>query len=249
MNCDAFRDHLFAHVDGELRGDLASAAVDHEDRCSACRERALFERGLEARIGAALLAAEPSPDVAEILRRARAGEGGLRRARLVTLRRLVAAAAALLVAVQAAWFFCIPPFECALLQAVEAAAEAPASAPTSAPEILTRLRPPEAVAEFHRVGDAEIVRVGTAGSALGMRARYEGADGSFAAVWCAPDGHEPSFRRRTERGGCSWWIADENGHRVVAWMCPDTGTMCTLVGALPEDRLLSVASELRHAGE
>ena len=63
-----------------------------------------------------------------------------------------------------------------------------------------------------------------------------------------PHGLQPSFRRRAERGGADWWIADENGHRLVAWMCPKSETMCTLVGGLPEDRLVSVATELRNGG-
>ncbi len=269
MNCDDFRERLFTFVDGELGAEEASA-VEHVAMCADCGGRVAFERALERRIGAALLADAPGagaavvskaadgpsgPDIAELLRRARPGvadvaggtaASGGARGRLVTLRRAVAVAAGLLLAVQAAWFFCIPPFECSLLQAVErgaAAGATPGGTPRS--ERLVRLEPPDELDGYARVGAAELVFVGSAGVDYAVRARYASAGEDITVLWCDPVDHRPSFRRRTERGGSEWWIASENGKNLVAWMCPVTETMCTLVSAIPEDRLVAVASEIR----
>ena len=249
MNCDGFRDRMFAHVDGELRGDDAAAAAGHEHACPDCRDRADYERALEARIGAALLADAAAPDLAVHLRRARPAAAPAGRGRLVTLRRAVAAAAALVLAVQAAWFLCIPPFECAMLQAVEAATRSPAATDAaSCPDRLTCLEPPAAIDGHRREGPAELVHVGHDGVGFALRARYAGGGESFSVLWCVPQGRAPSFRRHTTRAGAEWWLADENGHHVVAWMCPVTETMCTLVGAIPEERLIAVAAGLRGVG-
>jgi len=48
-----------------------------------------------------------------------------------------------------------------------------------------------------------------------------------------------------ERDGNVWWIADEDGRVIVAWMCPSTDTLCSLVSTLPEERLLAVAETVR----
>ena len=249
MNCDDFRSHLLTYVDGELAEPQVSAAAAHESQCDDCCGRVRFERAFEERIGTALLADAPERDVAELLGRIRLGAAPSPPGRVLTLRRLVATAAGLLLAVQAAWFFCIPPFECSYLQAVEAAAAptvAPVNASETAPERLARLTVPATIGDARLDGEPVLVHLGDAGGDYAMRARYLGGEGAFTVLWCDPGGMQPSFRRRTSRAGDDWWIATENGNHLVAWMCPYTETMCTLVGEIPEETLIAAASDLRH---
>ncbi len=256
--CERFARSLLAHLDGELRGAEAEAARAHEAACPPCGARAAAEREFEERVSAALLgASDGAADVvARGVGRARApvtrlpGGSAVAWFRRPALRRAAAVAAVALVAVQAAWFFCIPPFECSYLQAVEETAEglppAPALATPSAAPCIERLCPAEALGPY-RLQRAERTKVVVYGWPIdAKRAEYTGPDGPLTVIWCDGEVGEPSFRRRVERGGRTWWIASENGRSIVAWMCPVTETLCTLVAAAPEERLLALAETVRQ---
>jgi len=261
MNCNEFREQLFSFIDGELTGAAVGSASAHVEACTDCAERAEFERELESRMSAALLSGAEGFDVsralagvdrpAEPVTAERAGTG--RVIRFPFARRLLAVAATLLIAVQAAWFFCIPPFECSYLQAVELSTreEGTALRPgVAGPRLFERIDVPSTLSGYELQGDPVGLRrglgdVGYEFATEVVRARYALDGESFDVVWSRSNGMEPSFRRKRDEGGQVWWIAEETGNRIVAWMCPDGDTLCTLVGDLPEDRLLEVAGELR----
>ena len=278
MNCDDFREHLFPFVDGELSDPQAGLAAAHVGECSDCADRAEFERRLESRMHSALMTDAHVFDAAGVVAAARgrvaeeagveaegvehdggdaegdgASAGGGARGRLLRFRGargLLAVAATLLLAVQAAWFFCIPPFECSYLQAVERATRevgTPLRPGVVAPPVAGRIVVAPALLGFDLDGEASLVDVGHRPGERGVRARYSRADESFDVVWSDPGGATPSFRRRRDMDGRTWWIAEENGNRIVAWICPVTETLCSLVSDLPEDRLLGYAEEMRSA--
>jgi hypothetical protein len=278
MNCDDFREHLFPFVDGELSGPQAGLAAAHVGECSDCADRAEFERRLESRMHSALMTDANAFDAAAVVAAARgrvadevvveakaveavaveavagdASASGAGRGRLLRFRGargLLAVAATLLLAVQTAWFFCIPPFECSYLQAVERATRevgTPLRPGVVAPPIASRVAVAPALLGFDLEGEASLVEVGYRPGEQGVRARYSRAGESFDVVWSNPGGVTPSFRRRYEIDGRTWWIANENGYQIVAWICPVTETLCSLVSDLPEDRLLGYAEEMRSA--
>ncbi len=148
------------------------------------------------------------------------------------------------------WSLCIPPFECAYLQAMEAAATTAdgAALPPSGERdgLLNRVLPPIELLEYSQTGVGDLVNVGYRAGARAVRARYERGGGEgFTVIWSDLIGSSPSFRRHVERDGLDWWIAEENGRNVVTYICPETDTLCALVGTLPEERLREIAMTLR----
>jgi hypothetical protein len=72
------------------------------------------------------------------------------------------------------------------------------------------------------------------------------ADGGEAVVlWCPLDDHRPSFRREREIDGQRWWIAEENGRRILAFECPGGGGIWCFVGPQDEATLLAAAKTYR----
>ncbi len=280
MKCVEFRAQLFPYLDGELDEAATGTAAAHVADCADCAGRTAFERALEKRLQTALLADVGALDSVALVAAARrsppldsptpasavssgvssssTGTSSSTRTgrpghvlRFLTARRLLAVAAALLIAVQAAWFFCIPPFECSYLQAVERTVDAegtPLRPGVVGPPLAERIEVTPEVLGYRLEGEATVVDLGlgeTANSAV--RARYAQNGEVVHVVWSDMGGAEPSFRRKREFDGRSWWVATENGHNLVAWMCPVTESLCTLVSELPEERLLDVADKLRAA--
>ncbi len=255
MDCRGFQNQILAWIDGELTGDAASAAATHESACADCTERALAERAFEERLGTAMLSDVGSVSLATALMAARERVEAEQPAsgRLLMLRRAVAAmavaAAALIVVGNVMWFLCIPPFECAYLAAMEAAAtDAPLAPLSDAPAncaLLARVTPPAALGGFARVDDGDFMHVDYRTGSDAVRARYGDDDLAFTAIWSDLVGASPSFRRKVERDGLTWWVTEIDGRAVVAFICPKTRSLCALVGEASEERLIEAARTLR----
>lgn len=96
MTCDELRRHLSLHLDSELTPETAGAMAAHAEACAPCRDRLAAEERVEAKIRAALGA--PQDGDAEAWARA---VGAIPRRRAWPW----VAAAALLAAAGAFWFF------------------------------------------------------------------------------------------------------------------------------------------------
>jgi anti-sigma factor RsiW len=260
MDCALFRSVLHAWMDGELRREEEASASEHLSSCEDCLARAEAEKALEGRVRTAMEERVDPARVREMLRWARTdASNGLppvsgppvHPVGVLLLPRLwgsMAASVAALLGV--AWLFCVPPFECPYLQAVEeaATAAAPAAVPGApAPDaVARRIRPPETLAGRPRKGEAERVPVVLLGNPIeSVRARYDFQEAEVLVVWSDAMGGTPSFRRRATRDDQEWWIAHEGGRTLVAYMSRTDRVLCTVVGPLPEARLLEAASALR----
>ena len=257
LDCAGFAARLFEYIDGELDPAAAQDAATHESACPSCAQRARVERAVERRLATALLSGvvvpplafdevgAGAPDVSATPERPDSAARG----RMLRLRRsarvLASLAAVAVVAVTAMWSLCIPPFECAYLRAVEQATEAEPLTEAPLTGAAARVAPPPSLAGFSLADAATPIEIDYRGGARGLRARYEQGGEAFTAIWSDLIGAAPSFRRHAERDGQEWWIAEENGRNVVTYICPETRTLCALVGELPEERLRAIALTLR----
>lgn len=221
---------LFPWIDGELPPDRAAEMAKWCDAHADARSRADAERAFEGRVRTALLSdASGAGLVADAIRRARAAPA---RGRVVRFPRWIAAAAAsVVVAISGMWWFCIPPFECAFLQAVEAAAEDPGLGEETVEGLLR-----ERVAMVCDEGGCAwrtIVEI----------------DGGRAAILLAASEHEPSVRRRREIDGRIWWVGEEHGRHVVVFPDPAQRGLWSFVGTQDEATLLSAAVRFRDERE
>lgn len=254
MNCEQYRTALAGWITGSGDDATELALRGHEHACDACRGRMDAERALHERIARALVAGAETVDPVAVLQRARMRALSADRAappRMRILRRVVAGlAASLLVGVTGAWYLCIPPFECPYLHAVEAAVMAPGTTDENGAfdRLAARLRVPDEILGMPRMGDVERIRLDLMGASVpAIRAKYAGSDGRAIVVWTDAAGPSPSFRRKTERAGRTWWIADENECTLVAFRDEDSQSLCTVVSKLPDLDLLRVAEAVRDS--
>jgi hypothetical protein len=161
---------------------------------------------------------------------------------MLALRVAASLAAALLVAFSFGWFYCIGPFECAYLEALERARDEPA-VDRGAAFAVPAVEPPGA----QRLGDRVTVQVSYRAPRLADLSRYEMDGSELTVLWCQSGDALPSFRRRVKKDGQDWWVADENGIRMVAFFDAPRSVLCCVMGDLPQERLLAVADGLRCA--
>ena len=62
---------------------------------------------------------------------------------------------------------------------------------------------------------------------------------------CESSSVQPSFRRRVERDGAQWWMADIEGRRVVAFEVKGGTGVCAVTGAAGDDSVYVTAKALR----
>jgi hypothetical protein len=139
---------------------------------------------------------------------------------------MAAAASALVAATM--WFNCIPPFECPVLQAMEAAAAAPAD---GTGELCGRT--------------CDTLTSGWSSGCTIRRTRVPVGDGDAVVLHCPSDGHLPSFRRERRIDGVRWWVAEEHGRRIAAFEDPGAQGLWCFVGDADEATLLRAAAKFR----
>lgn len=252
-----FEQELRAWIDDELAGERAARVEETVRTSPELMARVSAERAVDARVKRALLAdAADSRDlVRSMVARARLAHPApvpqvqpagrvLRRTPWAALR---AVAAVLVLSVGGMWWFCIPPFECAYMQALEAAARDPAAAPCPKAEAFCkRCGIPERAAELVAAKPAGATETAVHGVNLaGIRQDF--VRGSDATAVCVvvfeSKGVRPSVRRRVERDGQDWWIADVAGRRVVAFDHGDD--VCAVTGPTGDESVYSAAKTLR----
>ena len=249
MNHDLFEERLLAWIDGELptgESDEMQAFVDANPELV---DRVAAERRFEDQFRDALLRTvdfDADARMAELLTRARpdadqpaAPVHSLRPAPspiLRLLRPLTGVAAAMLLATSLSWFYCIGPFECPYLEAVERVVANPNGTPAAALQ----------VPGYESEDDASVrsmVSSTHGGEALvmGLECPHHGA---FHLVIGESDTGRPSFRRRIEHEGHTWWMGEEAGKRFVAFVHPERDQLIWLVGPQGEDELLAIARDV-----
>jgi hypothetical protein len=245
-----FELELRAWMDGELPPDR-TARVESRIRSSAeLMARVTAERAFDARVRRTLLAdAAAAPDfVRAVVATARAETRPA--GRLVQLRwgALRAVAAVLVFAMGGMWWFCIPPFECAYMQALEAASEDPKATPCDeASAFWKRCGMPERTAGLVAAEPAARTQLDVHGLRLdGVRQDYVRDDlSALRVVICASKDVRPSIRRKVERDGLTWWIADIGSRRVVAFDHGDD--VCAVTGRAGDESVYAAARALRSS--
>lgn len=239
-----------AWLDGQL--DAAAAArVEAEVAASPdLAERARLERSFDARLRRALVADPASADAVRAMA-ARARTGSRPRARLLRFPSLaVSAAAALLVALTGMWFLCIPPFECAYMLALESASHDAAALPgPNAEERARSLGLPASAGEALAAAPAAATDLDFwFWNFPGVRMDYVCGGGKcYRVAACESEGLRPSFRHEEERDGASWWIADVEGSRVVAFEHPRREVVYAVTGPEGDESVYSFARALRSS--
>lgn len=249
MNHDLFEERLLAWIDGELPVDQADEMQAFVDSNPELADRVAAERRFEDQFRDALLRTvdfDADAKMSELLDRARpAAEATASSARalrpapsrvLRLLRPLTGVAAALLLATSLSWFYCIGPFECPYLEAVERVVEDPNGTPAAAVE----------VPGYESEGEASVRSMVSAthgGEVLVMPLECP-HHGAFHLVIGEADSGRPSFRRRIEHDGHTWWMGEEAGKRFVAFVHPERDQLVWLVGQQDEDELLAIAQDV-----
>lgn len=245
-----FERDLEAWLDGELPEDAAARMKAAADASPAFAERAALHRAIDARIRGAL-SSEPAAvaTVAAMAARAR-GDAPSAIRRPWYLRPMMAAAAVLLVAGTIMWWFCIGPFECRFLMALEKAAVDTSAVPGArADDLMRRSGLPDRVGEAIAMQPAVALAMEFAGvHANGLRVEYVRPDHSsfFVTVSECPT-RRPSEFRKTEIEGRIWWKTDYDGHRMVAFDRPQCPFVYCVVGPAGADCVFDEAVELRDA--
>lgn len=246
-----FERDLDAWIDDELPAESAARMQAAADASAELAERAALRRSLEERVRGAL-SAEPSAvaTVREMAARARGAGAPVLRRPWYARRPLTIAASLLIVVGGFMWAFCIGPFECRFLMALERAADDPAALPgPAADELMHRsglpLRVGDALAAEPVVALAiEFANVST----RGLRVDYVRPDGSSFRVTASEcPSHRPSASRGVERDGRKWWMSEYDGHRLVAFDRPGCDFVYCVVGPPGADCVLREAAALRDA--
>ncbi len=245
MDARDFDRDLHAWLDGELAPDAAARMQAAADASPEFAERVELARQFDRRMRRALVS---DPAAAETVRAMLARARSQPEGRLLRLPRgAMKIAAALLLAVTAGmWWTCIPPFECAYLEALESASHDAAAVP-GGPELATKFDLPDVL------GDALPAKPPAATTLdfyvwhlTGVRLDYVRPDGSaFHVTACDSQNIRPSFRRAVEREGQTWWIADVAGGRIVAFEHPRSDIVFAVTGAKGDDSVFAAAKTLR----
>jgi hypothetical protein len=250
MDAAEFERDLHAWLDGELPAERAARMQAAADASPELAQRVAMERVFHVRVKRALVSDPGSVEIVrEMAARARAVRAPAGRLLGVPIVAAKAAAAALVVATAGMWWFCIPPFECAYMQALEAASHDPNAVPgPEADEFAREYRMPREVAgAFPAPPVASTKADFWFWHVKGIRQDYVRAGGqAFQVVVFESPGIKPSERRRHDRDGQSWWIADVAGRRVVAFEKPgDPDEVCAVTGCAHDDSVYEFAKSLR----
>ena len=218
--------------------DLADAEREFDARV---RDALLVGVDAEQTVAALLAQARPSVPPAQAQATALSHVRPRPARVLLFVRAAAAVAASLLIAFSMGWFYCIGPFECPLIEALEKAAVADAVATT--PRNFSAIEHPD---RAEPQGELEVVDVDYGTSATAVRARYQVAGKDLTVLWASTGEQRPSMRRRVVIKGQEWWIAEENGQRVVLFQDGRSGRLCCLVSETTEKELLAIADRLRR---
>jgi hypothetical protein len=237
MDAREFERDLGPWIDGELPADRAARMQSAADASPDLARRAAFERRFHARVKTAMATDADASVVAAMIDRARAVEAPAGRLRRMPRSAWRAVAAVLVVGVTGMWWFCVPPFECMYMQALEAASHDSAAAPgAEADAMATRLRLPATLdGVFHHLA--------------GVRLDYVRPDGAtaFHVVACdSPDLH-PSIRRRVEREGAQWWTCDVGDDCTWAFQSADAKVVYAVTGPDKDDASLYASAKALRA--
>jgi len=121
------------------------------------------------------------------------------------------------------WLYCVPPFECGVLRAMDQAVDAPAEG-------------------HERVEgrDCDCVLLDCGGVHHADRSAFPMGGGDAVLLRCADD-LTPSFRRGFERDGRKWWDCEQGGRRLVAFRDPLDGGLWCLVGTQDAEAIYAAA--------
>ncbi len=229
MKCaDAGRD-MFAFLDGAVTVETNLEVLQHLNVCAACARRFEAEKRVEAGVGRALRD-EPTPagfrgrlDAAldradaETAAGAPAARPGLRLLRGGRLGWMVAAAAVLVLAVLAADYACVGPFQCPVILAATEAAEATESQPS--PPRASVITPVDLSEAGLRCENGVCTVDAPSLEMQGQGAAYACPDGSTVCLVSLDLGdHDPKPGNRVvDDAGRSWYEASVGDRRVRAW--------------------------------
>jgi len=251
MDTGEFERDLGPWIDGELPAERAARMQSVVDASPELARRAAFERRFLARVTKAMASDADAAVVAAMIARARGEEAPAGRLRRIPRAAWRAAAAVLVVAVTGMWWFCVPPFECPYMQALEAASHDSSATPGAEADALAkRFDLPAQI-------DGAVVAPPPAATTLdvhgrklaGVRLEYVGADGATTlhVVACESRQLHPSIRRRVSSDGIrEWWTRVHAGERTWAFQSPTTEVVYAVTGsAADEAAILAAAKALR----
>jgi hypothetical protein len=250
MDASEFERDLGPWIDGELPADQAARMQAAADASPDLARRAALERRFHERIQTAMSSDADASKVAAMIERARARAAPTGRLRALPRSAWRAVAAVLVVAVAGMWWFCVPPFECSYMQALEAASHDAAAAPgAEADAMAERFRLPAKLDGAVAARPAAATRLDVFVRHLsGVRLDYVRPDGAaaFHVVACdSPDFH-PSIRRRVERDGARWWTCDVGENCTWAFQSDDAQVVYAVTGPDDDDpKLYAAAKALR----
>ena len=221
MDAVEFERDLGPWIDGELPAERAARMQAAVDASTELARRAEFERRFHARVTKAMASDADVAAVAAMIARALPDEAPAGRVRRIPSAAWRAAAAVIVVAVTGMWWFCVPPFECPYMEALEAASRDAAATPgATADAMAARFRLPAEIDGAVAAPPAAAARLRLLVRSLsGVRLDYVRPDGAaaFHVVACdSPEVH-PSIRRRVERDGATWWTCDVGLGRAWAF--------------------------------
>jgi hypothetical protein len=250
MDGAEFERDLHAWLDGELPPERAARMQAAADASPELAKRVAMERVFHVRVKHALQSDAGSAEVVrEMAARARAARAP---APILGLPRwALRSAAAASIVFAAMWWFCVPPFECTYLQALEAASHDPNAVPGPEADAFAREYGLPAC-----IGGAKAAAPVAATSIdfwfwhlKGVRQDYVcGSGAAYQVVVCDSPRIFPSVRRRVERDGETWWIADIAGRRVVAFFKPGgSDELCCVTGTTADDSVYAHAKAFRDS--
>jgi hypothetical protein len=251
MDAGEFERDLGPWIDGELPADRAADMQAAADASPDLARRAAFERRFHARVRKSMSSDADAAVVAGMIERARAAEAPAGRLRALPRATWRAAAAVLVVAVTGMWWFCVPPFECAYMQALDAASHDVAAAPgAEADAMAKRFGLPGELDGAKAAPPAAATRLDVVFHHLpGVRLDYVRPDGAsaFHVVACDSPTLHPSIRRRVERDGARWWTCDVGEDCTWAFQSADGAVIYAVTGPDDDDASLYAAAKALRA--
>lgn len=251
MDAAEFERDLDAWLAGELPSERATQMQSAADSSPEVAARVAEERAFDARVKRALMsdAADDTARVRAMFARARAANE--RAGRVLRLPRgaIRAAAAVLLAVVGGLWWFCVPPFECMYMEALELSSRDPKAVPGATADALAkRYALPSEIDGAKAADPVAATKLDFAFWHLaGVRLDYVRGDGAaFHVAACDSPGVRPSVRRRVDRDGLRWWRSDFSG--ACTWAFEKSGADILYAVTGPErdaDSLYAAAKALR----
>jgi len=248
MRAAEFERDLEAWIDGELPPERAAAMRAAADASPDLARRAASERRFHERVKKAMASDAAIDDAAirAMLAKARGENRAAGRLFRVPRGAWRALAAGVVVAVAGMWWFCVPPFECTYMQALELASHDGTAKPgADADALAAELKLPAAIDGAVAAPPAAATRIQVFVRRLdGVRLDYVKPDAtSFHVVACRSVGFHPSIRRRVEKDGATWWTCDLAGDCTWAFQCDGTGVVYAVTGPDEDDASVFAAAK------